>query len=376
MMKTLHRLQIFNASFCELEDFPEFLRELYNITEVRLDGNKIQRTPSLWNLPCLQRISLKNNRGLRFDFDTLPDVVSLQRLELSSCRLTEIPPILLYIPILDTLDIENNAITRISEEMYRTIQRIPHVIISAPMLIEPPKEIYEADEATVEQYYQDLKVSQACKVGFYNVVLLGSTTAGKTSLIKSLVAEKSVLTTPENRTIALDEETWELMEDLHFHITDFSGHDVYELVYPIFLKEKKASVFIAVDLSTTTEENLEQNLFRWLHTVLSLSGDSSEIIAVGTKSDLCSGLPRKTNDLRTSVENWIRKNLDHADELLKSRELPEHKRYGIEHFEKMAVQGVRTVVTSSLSFEVFCNGGGFLSVKDAFSETGYPAFYR
>ena len=25
---------------------------------------------------------------------------------------------------------------------------------------------------------------------------------------------------------------------------------------------------------------------------------------------------------------------------------------------------------------VFCNGGGFLSVKDAFGETGYPAFYR
>ena len=25
---------------------------------------------------------------------------------------------------------------------------------------------------------------------------------------------------------------------------------------------------------------------------------------------------------------------------------------------------------------VFCNGGGFLSAKDAFSETGYPAFYQ
>ena len=25
---------------------------------------------------------------------------------------------------------------------------------------------------------------------------------------------------------------------------------------------------------------------------------------------------------------------------------------------------------------MFCKGGGFLSVKDAFSETGYPAFYR
>ena len=27
-------------------------------------------------------------------------------------------------------------------------------------------------------------------------------------------------------------------------------------------------------------------------------------------------------------------------------------------------------------FLLFCNSGGFLSVKDAFSETGYPAFYR
>ena len=25
---------------------------------------------------------------------------------------------------------------------------------------------------------------------------------------------------------------------------------------------------------------------------------------------------------------------------------------------------------------MFCNSSGFLSVKDAFSKTGYPAFYR
>ena len=29
-----------------------------------------------------------------------------------------------------------------------------------------------------------------------------------------------------------------------------------------------------------------------------------------------------------------------------------------------------------LQLKLFFNGGGFLSVKDAFSETGYPAFYR
>ena len=33
-------------------------------------------------------------------------------------------------------------------------------------------------------------------------------------------------------------------------------------------------------------------------------------------------------------------------------------------------------LTSNLKLPLFCNGGGFLSVKDVFSETGYPAFYR
>ena len=34
------------------------------------------------------------------------------------------------------------------------------------------------------------------------------------------------------------------------------------------------------------------------------------------------------------------------------------------------------IMTKYTHFVMFCNGGGFLSVKDAFSETGYPAFYR
>ena len=47
----------------------------------------------------------------------------------------------------------------------------------------------------------------------------------------------------------------------------------------------------------------------------------------------------------------------------------------------MALEGdytsasIRTAIRNSLKGRVFCNGGGFLSVKDAFSETGYPAFY-
>ena len=85
--------------------------------------------------------------------------------------------------------------------------------------------------------------------------------------------------------------------------------------------------------------------------------------------------------------------------------MPEHC---VEHFDKLLVKSKDfckklTILTEDLKIEevskdtkviksdifqgsmcynpvksagLFCNGGGFLSVKDAFSETGYPAFYR
>ena len=349
-MRILHNLRNFEGSVCELEHFPEFLLALDNIRRVSLAGNRIKEIPSHWNPLYLTDLCLNNNDRLQFNSDTLSGIGALSWLQISSCRLTEIPCALLHIPVLRWLDIENNSITRISEEMYKAIQMIPDVKISTAILTEPPKEIYEADEEIVEQYYKDLNISQACKVGFHNVVLLGSTTAGKTSLIKSLIAQKSVLTKEKNRTIAVDEETWKLMGDLHFHIIDFGGHDVYELVYPIFLKDREASIIIAVDLSTISDANIEQNLFKWLHTVLSLTGDSSEIIVVGTKSDKCSDEPEKMAYVRKSISEWIDKTLKHANDLLKSKEFPEHKRLSIEHFKKMAGQEIRSFATSSFSW--------------------------
>ena len=167
------------------------------------------------------------------------------------------------------------------------------VNINTNILVEPPKEIYEGSEESVNQYYKDLNVSEACKVGFVNVILLGSTTSGKTSLIKSFINGVPTLTKLEDRTIAVDVEIWELIENFHFHVIDLGGHDIYELIYPIILKDRKASIIISVDLSKLSEETIEANLFKWLHTVLNLCEDSTNIIVAGTKADLCDDESRK-----------------------------------------------------------------------------------
>ena len=347
-MQMIQTLETFAASACSISNFPSFLLKLRKIKAIKLDGNKIKYIPNDWESVSLQTLDLANNKELYISSDTLAGVERLEDLILSSCGLTEMPELVLHVAILGTLDLDNNPITKISEDVFRAISGTNKVKINTSNLIEPPKEIYEANRESVEQYYAELKMSKACKVGFHNVILLGSTTAGKTSLIKSLINGESSLTKPEERTIAADRETWELVENLHFHIIDLGGHDVYELAYPIFLKDRKGSIIIAVDLSKISTDTVEKNLFKWLYAVLSMAGNSTDIIVVGTKSDLCDDAPRRVNFLRKSVDGWIEKMLDHADRLLNSEE-PFEGKSQIEHFKEMAIQEIRTIATSSLS---------------------------
>ena len=347
-LQNLQTLEKFKGSSCGLHNFPNFLLKLQQIKWIELNRNRIEKIPKMWSELPLQILSLSDNKGLQMTSDALSGVGSIEQLDLSSCGLTEIPEIVLHVPILQILNVENNPITKIREDVYRAIKGIGGLKLSVNNLIEPPKEIFEGSHESIEQYYADLKMSQACKVGFHNVILLGSTTAGKTSLIQSLIKGEPTLTTPEDRTITVDQETWALMENLHFHIIDFGGHDVYELAYPIFLKDRKGSIIIAVDLSKISHETVENDLFKWLHTVLNITGNSTDIVVVGTKLDLCDDAPRKMNFLRKSIDEWIEQMLDHADRLLNAEELFEGKTQ-IEHFKEMAVQEVRTLATSSLS---------------------------
>ena len=243
-MEKIHTLETFIGSSCELNNFPSFLLQLHKIKNIELEKNKIKTIPEGCSLLSLKKLKLSNNKGLKISSNTFLGVESLECLALASCGLTEIPEFILRIPVFHTLNLEDNFITRIPETMYKAIKRIFDVSINMNILKEPPKEIYEGNEESANQYYTDLKISKACKVGFHNVILLGSTTAGKTSLIQSLIKGESMLTKLEERTIAADEETWELMENLHFHIIDFGGHDVYELVYPIFLRREKGQLLL------------------------------------------------------------------------------------------------------------------------------------
>ena len=352
-VETFQALEIFQGSSCELTEFLRFLCNLQKIKTVELERNKIKIIPDDCSLPFLRTLRLGNNKGLNISPDSLLGVETFRWLSFESCGLTEIPMVILKISVLDTLNLEDNVITRIPEAAYSALKRISCVRINTNILMEPPKEIYEGSEESANQYYIDLKISEACNVGFHNVILLGSATAGKTSLIKSLINNEATLTKLADRTIAVDEEIWEVVENLHFHVIDFGGHEVYELVYPIFLKDRKASIIIAVDLSVISDSTLEVYLFPWLYTALSITGDSSNIVVVGTKADLCEDEETQLNYLRIAIHERVRQMLMHAKKLLDAGELQQDKINEIKQFKKMAVREIRALTTSSLSMSGF-----------------------
>ena len=317
--------------------FPEVLTSKSNLLHLSIHPKEQIRTVPSFYLPDMKQLCclrIECVMSLRFLEEKLTNFSA------AACQLTEMPDLLFHVPVLGALHIENNSISHLSEEMYGRLQRIPDVRLDSNTLKEPPRETYEAGPECVEQYFRDMKTSRVCKVGFHSVVLLGATTAGKTSLIKTLQSGRPFLTDEKDRTIAVDEETWECAEDLSVHVIDFGGHDIYELVYPVFLKDRFASAVVAVDLSETSEQNLEDNLFKWLDTVLHISGKSSEVVVVGTKSNLCQDAPRKFNFLQKSVAKWVENSLDHTDEMIKSRQVKPEQKSHLEDFKMVATREI------------------------------------
>ena len=135
-MQSIQTLETFTASFCGLSKFPSFLLKLRKIKVIKLDGNGIKKIPNDWSSHMLQKLNLANNKELHLSSDTLSGIGSLEQLILSSCGLTEIPELVLHIPVLSNLDLANNPITKIPEEVYRSIKRISDVKLNASNLIE------------------------------------------------------------------------------------------------------------------------------------------------------------------------------------------------------------------------------------------------
>ncbi|KAJ0408083.1 hypothetical protein ATCC90586_006054 [Pythium insidiosum] len=115
-----------------------------------------------------------------------------------------------------------------------------------------PVEAYQRGVGAVRTYLQDLHTSTSA-VYRHKVCVVGPSTWGKTSLIKSLTREASTLETVDTRTVGIDLFAWTFempCEPATHEVTfwDFAGQDIYHTAHTLFFSQRTLFI-VVVDLA-------------------------------------------------------------------------------------------------------------------------------
>ena len=336
-MSMLQCMEILNVSGCGLIGVPKVLAKLPNLTSVDLSDNPLTDLPRLLPqaLPNIQTLHLCNC-GFRFFPEPLLHMKKLNKLDLSrnpityipnqlkksslysltmcNCKLTEITN---AISGLHHLDISGNKIKKISDDVLTDLfENDANLKFDSDFLLQPPREILDMGEDATRSYYKELELETALCTNIQSVIILGETGSGKTSLAQTLTSGDPRLTFADDRTVLYENHVFEFDRNLHFQITDLGGHSSYELMYPILMKDKSSIAVVAVDLSSFRKKRSEHDLTRWLQMCVQTLDETSSIIVVGTKADLCTNLPRKEKQITEILADWKQKEILCVEKLL------------------------------------------------------------
>ena len=90
----------------------------------------------------------------------------------------------------------------------------------------------------------------------FSLMLLGPTTAGKSSIMKSLMEGKAVLVHIDDRTQVADIQTLEITPQDSIQLFDHGGHDIYRITSPIFIVPN-GTVALVHDISQVGENRVD-----------------------------------------------------------------------------------------------------------------------
>ena len=117
----------------------------------------------------------------------------------------------------------------------------------------------------------------------FRLVLLGTTNAGKSSMVESLIAGKAMLVNAEDRTQVINLKQWNITRDDIVHIYDHGGHMIYSITRMLFIS-KHSIIFLVHDITKIQHSEIIQTtdvLRQTLH-----QNPDNEIYIIFTHTDL------------------------------------------------------------------------------------------
>ncbi|GLD94102.1 hypothetical protein PINS_up002713 [Pythium insidiosum] len=191
-----------------------------------------------------------------------------------------------------------------------------------------PEEVFRRGASSVEEYLAAL-TSSTNPMYRHKICVVGPTTWGKTSLIKSLTRSESVLEALDTRTVGIDVFSHMFehvgsngrMEQHEVSFWDFAGQDLYHSAHSMFFS-RRTLFLVVVDLKqyakrlsdssgrgTVAEERMadfvESKILTWLRLIFSRVPDA-KLAFVGTKKDRIAPSQAESvyGDLQMRAESW------------------------------------------------------------------------
>ena len=151
----------------------------------------------------------------------------------------------------------------------------------------------------------------------FSLMLLGPTTAGKSSIMKSLIEGRAVLVHIDDRTQVADIQTWEITPEDSIQLFDHGGHDIYKVTSPVFIVPN-GTIALVHDISQVSEDKVQDTTAILRHALA--YHPENQVHLVLTHTDLVS-----TDGAQKNRDFIVAKVHAHIDQEIKSLTPPTEK---------------------------------------------------
>jgi len=202
----------------------ENLDNLKNLTLLYLSTNKITELEHLDNLHKLKWLDLSYNKIGKIS--PLKRLRKLRKLYLNNNPITNLKPLLPFIK-------ENN----LSIVWKQSINaKLDEINVKGCPLVNPPQKIVQEGNHAIFQYFEEIRKKETIINNEVKFILVGNSTAGKTSLSRFIRKHAFDLKEPTTHGIRVD--TWNpLNNKINVTIWDFGGQEYYHATHRLFLSE-------------------------------------------------------------------------------------------------------------------------------------------
>lgn len=249
----------------ELTELPEYVGNFRSLARLDADNNQLGQIPdSIGNLTNLSEVDLGANL-LTVLPDSVGNLTSLTTLYLGYNLLDTLPASIGNLSSLTRLTLRNNKLTTLPESLGK-LTRLARLSLEGNTLSNIEPEIIAAGTAAIISYLhasQDETVPQWTS----KLVVVGDSSAGKTSLIKALHGQSHNPAEPSTHGLTITELLLDhpVEADIIMSLSmwDFGGQDIYHATHQFFLTDR--SMFLLVWNARTGADRAR--LRYWLETI-------------------------------------------------------------------------------------------------------------